>query len=160
MKKILICLLTFALLFSLAGCGAKEKLGGKVAEKIFEEAGGGNLDIDGEKITIKGDSGETVTFGDSKWPTSELASIIPEFKDGTVNGVLESADSIVITLESVKEEDVSLYWETIKKDFPKDVYEMIATDFITISGSNDAGINISLVYMSEVLTITVTAPQQ
>ena len=69
-------------------------------------------------------------------------------------------DSIVITLESVKEEDVSAYWETIKTDVPKDVYEMIATDFITISGSNDAGINVSLVYMSEVLTITVTAPQQ
>lgn len=157
MKKILICLLTFALLFSFAGCGAKEKLEEKVAEKVFEEAGG-DLDIDGDNITIKGDNGEKVTFGDSKWPTSELAKNIPEFKDGTVNGVLESADSIVITLESVKEEDVSPYWETIKKDFPKDVYEMIATDFITISGSNE-GINISLVYMSETLTITVAKTQ-
>lgn len=113
-----------------------------------------------EKVTIRGDNGEKVTFGDSKWPTSELARNIPEFKHGTVNGVLESADSIVITLESVKEEDVSLYWETIKKDFLNNIYEMIATDFITISRSNDAGINISLVYMSEVLTITVTVPQQ
>lgn len=160
MKKILICLLTFMLLFSFTGCGAKEKLEEKAAEKVFEEASGGDLDIDGDKVTIKGDNGEKVTFGDNKWPTSELAKNIPEFKDGTVNGVLESADSIVITLESIKEENVSLYWETIKKDFSKDVYEMIATDFITISGSNDAGINVSLVYMSEVLTITITAPQQ
>lgn len=160
MKKILICLLTFMLLFLFTGCGAKEKLEEKVAEKVFEEAGGGDLDIDGDKVTIKGDNGETVTFGDSKWPTSELASIIPEFKDGAVDGVLESADSVVITLESVKEEDVSAYWETIKKDFPKDVYEMIATDFITANGHNDEGINVSLVYMSEVLTITVTASQQ
>ena len=159
MKKILICLLTFILLFSFTGCGAKEKLGEKVAEKAFKEAGGGDLDIDGDKVTIKGNNGETVTFGDSKWPTSELAKNIPEFKGGTVNGVLESADSIVITLESVKEEDVPPYWETIKKDFPKDVYEMIATDFITVSGYDDEGINVSLVYMSEVLTITVTAPQ-
>ena len=160
MKKILICLLTFILLFSFTGCGAKEKLGEKVAEKAFKEAGGGDLDIDGDKVTIKGYNGKTVTFGDSKWPTSELAKNIPEFKDGTVNGVLESADSIVITLESVKEEDVSSYWETIKKDFSKDVYEMIATDFITVNGHNDEGINVSLVYMSEVLTITVTASQQ
>ena len=159
MKKILIYLLTFMLLISFTGCGAKEKLEEKVAEKVFEEAGGSDLDIDGDKVTIKGDNGEKVTFGDNKWPTSELAKNIPEFKDGTVNGVLESADSIVITLESVKEEDVSLYWETIKKDFPKDVYEMIATDFITVNGHNDEGINVSLVYMSEVLTITVTAPQ-
>lgn len=160
MKKILIYLLTFALLFSFAGCGAKEKLEEKVAEKVFEEAGGGDLDIDGDKVTIKGDNGETVTFGDSKWPTSELASIIPEFKDGAVDGVMESADSVVITLESVKEEDVSPYWETIKKDFPKDVYEMNSSGFSTFSGSNDAGINIALVYMSEVLTITVTKTQQ
>ncbi len=131
----------------------------KVAEKVFEEAGGGDLDIDGDKITIKGDNGDKVTFGDSKWPTSELAKNIPEFKDGTVSGMMETTDSIVITLESVQEEDVLPYWETIKKDFPKDVYEMIATDFITVSGYDDEGINVSLVYMSEVLTITVTAPQ-
>jgi len=160
MKKILICLLTFMLLFSFTGCGAKEKLEEKAAEKVFEEASGGDLDIDGDKVTIKGENGEKVTFGDSKWPASDLAKNIPEFKGGTVNGVMETTDSIVITLESVQEEDVLPYWETIKKDFPKDVYEMIATDFITISGSNDAGINVSLVYMSEVLTITITAPQQ
>ncbi len=160
MKKILIYLLTFTLLFSFTGCGAKEKLEEKVAEKVFEKAGGGDLDIDGDKFTIKGDNGEKVTFGDSKWPTSELAKNIPEFKGGTVNGVLESVDSIVITLESVKEEDVSLYWETIKKDFLKDVYEMNSSDFSTFTGCNDAGINVSLVYMSEVLTITVTKTQQ
>ncbi len=159
MKKILIYLLTFMLLISFTGCGAKEKLEEKVAEKVFEEAGGGDLDIDGDKITIKGDNGDKVTFGDSKWPTSELAKNIPEFKDGTVSGMMETTDSIVITLESVQEEDVLPYWETIKKDFPKDVYEMIATDFITVSGYDDEGINVSLVYMSEVLTITVTAPQ-
>ncbi len=159
MKKILIYLLTLMLLISFTGCGAKEKLEEKAAEKIFEQVGGGDLDIDGDKVTIKGDKGETVTFGDHKWPKSQLVKYIPEFKEGAVDGVLESADSIVITLESVKEEDVSSYWETIKEDFSKDVYEMEATDFITVNGHNDEGINVSLVYMSEVLTITVTAPQ-
>lgn len=158
MKKTLICLLTFVLLFSFTGCGAKEKLEEKVAEKVFEKAGGGDLDIDGDKVTIKGDNGETVTFGDSKWPTSELAKIIPEFKDGTVNGVMETADSIVITLESVQEEDVPPYCETIKKDFPKDVYEMNSSGFSTFSGSDDEGLTVSLAYMSETLTITITAP--
>lgn len=160
MKKILICLLTFILLFSFTGCGAKEKLGEKVAERAFEEVGGGDLNIDGDKVTIKGNNGETVTFGDSKWPTSELAKNIPEFKDGTVNGVLESTDSIVITLESVKEEDVSSYWETIKKGFSKDVYEMNSSGFSTFSGSNDESLTVSLAYMDEMLTITITAPQQ
>ena len=80
MKKILICLLTFMLLFLFTGCGSKEKLGEKIAEKVFEEAGGGDLDIEGDKVTIKGDNGEKVTFGDNKWPTKN----IPELKDGVV----------------------------------------------------------------------------
>lgn len=158
MKKFLIYLLTFMLLFSFIGCGAKDKLGEKVTEKVFEGAGGGDLNIDGDKITIKGNDGEKVTFGERKWPTSELAKCIPEFKKGTVNGVMESTDSIVITLESVREEDALSYSEEIKKEFSKDIYEMIATDLITISGYDDDGINVSLAYMSQTLTITVTAP--
>jgi hypothetical protein len=33
-------------------------------------------------------------------------------------------------------------------------------DFITISGYDDEGINVSLLYMSETMTITITTPQQ
>lgn len=160
MKKIRICLLTFILLFAFVGCGAKEKLEEKIAEKVFEGAGGGDLDIDGDKITIKGDNGETMTFGDSVWPASELAKNIPEFKDGTVNGVMETPDSLVITVESVQKEGAFSYFETIKKDFPQDAIEMNAQDTVTFSGNNDAGINITLMYMSESLTITVTKIQQ
>ncbi len=160
MKKIFIGILVFILAFSFVGCGAKERLEEKIAKKVFDTAGDGDLDIDGDKVTIKGDKGEQLTFGDSKWPTSELAKNIPEFKDGTVNGVMETTDSVVITVESVQEEDAFSYFETIKKDFPKDVFEMNAEDSVTFHGNNDAGINVALVYISGVLTITVTAPRQ
>ncbi|NLB74768.1 MAG: hypothetical protein GX795_12245 [Firmicutes bacterium] len=164
MKKILIGLLAFMLVFSLAGCGTKEKLeekaGEALAEKIVEQAGGGDIDIDGDKVTVKGQNGEAVTFGSNKWPTSELANIIPEFKNGTVNAVLERPDSVVISLESVQKEDASFYFETIKKDFPQDVFEMNAEDTASFSGKNDVGVNVTLMYMSEMLTITVTAPRQ
>ena len=160
MKKILISLLAFMLAFSIAGCGAKEKLQEKVAEKILEEAGGGDVDIDGDKVTIKGENGEEVTFGNNKWPTSELVKNIPEFKEGIVNAVLEGSDSVVITLESVQEGDAFSYFKTIKKDFPQNVFEMNAEDTVSFSGNNDAGVNVTLVYMSEMLTITVTARQQ
>lgn len=160
MKRILICLLTFVLLFSFSGCGAKEKLEEKVAEKVFEEALGGDLDIDGDKFTITGKDGETVTFGDTKWPTSELVSIIPEFKDGTISGVMEYPDSVVISVESVKSEDVYSYFESIKRDFSRDVFEINSSDSITLTGNNDAGFNVTLVCIDEVLTISVSAPIQ
>ncbi|KAF5035631.1 hypothetical protein DSECCO2_583580 [anaerobic digester metagenome] len=160
MKKILFCLLIFALVFSLAGCGAKEKLEEKFAEKIFEKAGGGNLDIDGDKVSIKGENGEKITFGDNKWPKSELVKNIPEFKDGTVSAVLESSDSVVITLESVRKKDSFSYFEAIKKEFPLETFEMDSEDMTSFSGKNDAGVSIALMYTSEMLTITVTSPQQ
>ena len=163
MKKILIGLLAFMLVFSLAGCGTKEKLEEKAGEALAEkssEQAGATIDIDGDKVTVKGQNGEAVTFGSNKWPTSELANIIPEFKNGTVNAVLERPDSVVISLESVQKEDASFYFETIKKDFPQDVFEMNAEDTASFSGKNDVGVNVTLMYMSEMLTITVTAPRQ
>lgn len=160
MKKVLICLLTFALILSFAGCGAKEKLEERIAEKIMEKAGGGDIDIDGDKVTIKGPNGEEVTFGDNKWPTSELAKSIPKFEDGKVSAVLESSDSISITMESVRKEDYSSYFKTIKKAYSLDAFEVNSEDMTSFSGKNDAGINVSLVYMSEVLTITVIGPQK
>lgn len=82
MKKILIGLLAFVVVFSLTGCGVREKLEKKAeeefTEKILEEAGAGDVDVDGEKITIKGESGEEVTFGGGEWPTSELAKSIAD----------------------------------------------------------------------------------
>lgn len=160
MKKILICLLTFALLFSFAGCGVQEKAAEKIAEKAFEEAVGGDLDIDGEKFIITGEDGSTATFGDAQWPTSELVSIIPEFKDGTISGVMEYPDSVVISIESVKSADFYSYYETIKRDFSRDLFEMNSSDSITLTGNNDAGFNVTLVYIEDVLAISVSAPLQ
>jgi hypothetical protein len=159
MKNIVIGLLTFILFFSIARCDAKEQFEEQVAEKLFEEASGGDLDIHGDKVTIKEVTGEEVTLGDNKWPTSELVKNIPEFKGGIVVAVLERADSIVITLESVQEEDAFSYFQRIKKDFPKNVFEMNAEDTVSFSGNNAIGINVTLVYMSGMLIINVTGSQ-
>lgn len=160
MKKILICLLVFTMLFSFTGCGRRKTPGQRIAEKVFEETAGGDLDIDGDKVTITGDNGEIVTFGDNKWPTSELTNAIPEFKNGKVNSVLESPGYVVISLESVEKEDAISYFKTIKKSFPRDVFEINGEDMTSFSGKNDAGVNVTLVYAEDMLTINVIAPQQ
>lgn len=164
MKKILIGLLAFVVVFSLTGCGAREKLEKKAeeefTEKILEEAGAGDVDVDGEKITIKGESGEEVTFGGGEWPTSELAKSIPIFENGIISAVVDSSDSVMVTLDSVQKEDVSTYMETIKKEFSQENYETKMDDLISLSGLNDVGIGVSIVYADEVMTITVFASQQ
>ncbi len=68
---------------------------------------------------------------------------------------MESNDTLVITLESVEKEDVLSYWETLKKDFPKEVYEMNSEDFISFTGTNNHDITVSVSYMDNALSISV-----
>ncbi len=61
MKKILAGLLVLLLVFSLAGCGIKEKLEQKAGEAIVEkilDSAGVKADIDGDKLVVKGEDGE------------------------------------------------------------------------------------------------------
>ena len=122
MKKYVACLLAFLMLAILAGCGVKEKVEEKLTEKILEEAAGGDIDINDDKVTVKGENGEKLILGSTEWPTSNLAKSIPEFKDGKITAVLDSTDSILVTFESVKQEDAMAYIETIKKDFTQESF--------------------------------------
>lgn len=160
MRKILISFLVIMLAFSIVGCGAKGKMEDKLTEKIIKQTTGMDADISGDKITFKGQDGEELTIGSSTWPTSKLAKSIPEFKKGKVTAVMESPDAAVITLELVLKEDVYPYFETIKKEFAQDAAELNTEEMRSFNGKNEAGINVTLVYISEVLTITVSSSQQ
>jgi hypothetical protein len=164
MKKVAIWILLVLLVLSLVGCGVKEKIGEKageaLAEKILEESGAENVDIDGETITITGEDGEEMIFGQTEWPSSDLAKSIPEFKDGKVVTVMEMSNSIYIGLEEVDAKDAAKYFEELKKDFTEDTYEMNSADGaqyigsngevgITVVYSNDESLSIAVALMSE-----------
>lgn len=164
MKKVAIWILLVLLVLSLVGCGVKEKIGEKageaLAEKILEESGAENVDIDGETITITGEDGEEMIFGQTEWPSSDLAKSIPEFKDGKVVTVMEMSNSIYIGLEEVDAKDAAKYFEKLKKDFTEDTYEMNSADGaqyigsngevgITVVYSNDESLSIAVALMSE-----------
>ena len=163
MKKILTWLLVL-LVLPLAGCGTKEKVekkaGEEFVETILEEGGAEDVDIDGDKITVKGEDGEEVILGGGEWPTSELVKSIPEFKSGKVSAVVDSPDSVMITLESVQEEEVSVYFDTIKKEFSQESYETKMDGLTSLSGKNEAGVGVSLIYADEVMTILVSEALQ
>jgi hypothetical protein len=155
MKRVLIVFLALVLVLSFAGCGAKEKAGEALAEKIMEEAGDVDVDIDGDKITIEGEDGEVVTFGETEWPTSNLAKSIPEFKEGKIVSVVEANDSLMIGIEQVRKEDFTKYHEEIKEDYTVDAYDATFEGSVTFSGSNADGIVVNLYYVEETFSIIV-----
>ncbi|NLV15589.1 MAG: hypothetical protein GXY50_00025 [Syntrophomonadaceae bacterium] len=160
MKKILVVLLAFMLIISVTGCGVNEKIsekaGEKIAEKIMSDAGGGDVDIDGDKVTIKGEDGQELTFGETDWPTSDLAKSIPEFKGGKIVTVMDMNDSVLISLEEASNKDFADYLDEIKQTFTEESYEMKSEEHITYGAKNDEGIGVMLTYtVDETLSITV-----
>ena len=160
MKKKLVLILVVLLTVSLIGCGAKEKLEEKaieaVAEKVIEKAGGGDVDIDGDKVTVKGEDGEEATFGSTDWPTSELAKNIPEFKGGKIVSVMEASDSLIISIEEASKKDFDEYFNEIKKIYTNQSYDMKTEDGITYGASDDKGYGVTIIYgADETLNISL-----
>jgi hypothetical protein len=150
----------FILILSFAGCGAKEKLeekaGEALAENIMEDAGAEDVDFDGDTVTIKGEDGEEVVFGETEWPTSDLVMNVPEFKDGKVIAVMETNDSAMISLEQVAKEDFMDYLDEIKKDYTVDPFEANSEGDVTYFASNSAGIGVQIYFVDETLSIAVS----
>lgn len=159
---LLVCNCLVASVLPLAGCGVKEKVAKAAGEKIVEKALGDKVDIDGDEVTIKGDNGEEATIGGGQWPDSELTRKLPEFKKGNIVSSLKTEDTVTITMEKVKAEDLSSYLEEIKKAYPKDSNESEADGLIMYSGSGEDNISASI-YFAEgdgTLIITVAKTEQ
>ncbi|NLZ82501.1 MAG: hypothetical protein GX915_02420 [Clostridiales bacterium] len=160
MKKILIMILMMLLLVSLVGCGAKkkmeEKIGEAITEKMFEEAGGGDIDIDGDEITITTEDGDTATFGKTEWPTSDLAKSIPKLGSGNVISVMEMDDYVLISLEETPEKEFTDYLDEIKDTFTEDSYDIKSEGYVSYGGGNGEGVTVTIIYgADETLSITI-----
>lgn len=164
MKKMLIGLLAFMLILAIAGCGAKEKLekkaGEAIAEEILEDAAV-DVDLDGDKVAIKGEDGQELTIGEGEWPSSTLAKSIPEFKGGKVASVMEADDSLFIMVEEISEQDFTAYLEEIKKIFTEETYEISTGTGMMYAAENGKDIVVMLTYEKGAgLSITVSQVQE
>ncbi len=146
MKKIIGCLLAALMLAALVGCGVKEKIAEKAAEKFMEDIGGGQVDIDGDKVVIKGEDGQALTIGAGEWPSSDLAKSIPEFKGGKIASVMEAEDSLFIMIEEASGEDFTAYLNEIKKIFTEETYEISTGTGMMYAAVNGEGVTVTLTY--------------
>lgn len=158
MKKLAFIIVTITLISLLSGCGAKQKMEDKIAEKIVETALGDNVNIDGEEVTIEGEEG-SVTFGSTEWPNSDLAKKIPEFKNGKITSVMNSEAYLFIIIEEVGVNDFMDYYEEVKAVYTEDSYESKFEDVISYSGSDKEGFTVVVSYSTEDKTTSIQASQ-
>ena len=161
MKKILVLITLAVALLMLIGCGAKQKMEDKLDEKIVETALGGNVDIDGEEVTIEGEDG-AVTFGAGEWPDSDLAKSIPVFKDGNITSVVNSEGYVFIIMEEVDEGNFKEYLDKVKSRFTEEAYESKFEDTIAYSATDAEGIAMIVSYTTydKVLSIQASMPEK
>lgn len=158
MKNISYILIIITLLSLFVGCGAKEKMQGKIAEKVIEQAvgsSGAEIDIDGEEVTIKTEEGD-VTFGSTDWPDSELSNKIPKFNNGKIVSVMNSEAYLMVIVEEVEANDFMDYYEDAKVEFNQESYETKSDGMISYMGKNEDGISIVLTYNSEDKSVSIS----
>jgi hypothetical protein len=162
MKKISYILIIAALLSAFTGCGAKQKMEEKIAEKVIEQAvGNADIDIDGEEVTIETEEGN-FTLGSTEWPVSELSSKIPEFKEGKIVSVMNSEAYLLVIVEEVEGKDFMDYYEKIKGEFNKESYETKSEDTVAYMGKNEEEISIMVSYSLGDSTVSISGsmPEQ
>ena len=158
MRKLIVLLLVLPLICSgVVGCGAKDKLEEKAAEKLtekmLEQGGASDVDIDDDKITFKSEEGGEVSIGGGEWPKSELGKSIPEFKKGKIASTLETPGYLMVSFEEVEEADAVAYIEENKPSFTLDNYESKSDGTVSWSGKNDKGLQLSLTLSDTSFTV-------
>lgn len=156
MKKLFIFMALVVVILMLSGCGAKQKMEDKIAEKVVEAALGADVDIDGEEVTVKSEDG-SVTLGSGEWPDSELAKKIPEFKAGNITSVVSSEEYVFIIMEEVDEDDFKDYLAEIQSKFTEDAYESKFEDTIAYSATNTEGTAMIVSYTTVDKTLSIQA---
>lgn len=159
MKKIINIMIGLVLIAALTGCGTKQKLENKITEKILETATGGDIDIDEGEVTVKGEDGKSVTFGSTEWPSSETAKKLPEFKKGKISSVMSTENYVMVAVEEVEEKDFIDYYRDALKIFVMAGNVSVSEDALTYGGSDENGVMLTLHYVREGKTLTLTGAQ-
>jgi len=161
-KKLIVILLTVLMMLSLASCGIKKSVDEKIAEKVTEgivnKATGGEVDLDIKdgQLTVKGEDGEKVSFGDTKWPEGQTADLLPKFKKGKIITTINADKACMVMLENVELQDYNKYVEELKSSgFSNEVSEYSSETNHNFMAKSNETTYVVVMYDSENKTISI-----
>lgn len=164
MKKIISLFLAVLLVLSVSGCGIKQKIqdkiGEKIGEKVLEKVTDSKVDVQGDKITVKGEDGKEVSMGGTEWPEKDIMKDIPKFEKGTIDYVTESEDLIMILINEVKKEDYEKYFEKIKEIFAEESYSMDSDGISSYGAGDGKGRYFQISYSSDDSTLSLNVSKK
>ena len=162
MKRLIIFIMAILLACSLTACKSpSQAVSEKVSEKILEEASGNKVDINGDKVTVKGQDGTEVILGGTEWPRDKLGKEIPKIGKGTVTYVANSDTMCMIMVEKVKQDEFENYLSLIKKDgFTENEVNYSDAAITSYMADNSKGIGTQLTYDSEKEELSITVGKQ
>ena len=168
LRKLIILILSLAVLLSLVGCGFKknveEKLSEKITEGILEKIAGEGTEVnlDDEEMSFKGEDGSEFTIGSKEWPKGKAADLIPEFKEGDISSIFNANETSIINIDHVEQEDFNKYIEQVKSvGFTEDAIEMdVGNALAYTAGSSKDKAQVSLSYAVEDKSLTISVAIQ
>ena len=161
LKKLLALVLAGLLVMALSGCFIRQKINEKIGEAVTEGfinqvASGANIDIDGEKVVIKGEDGEEVTFGGNEWPKGEAADLLPSLNKGTVSYVMNSELYCMITISGLSEADYNSYVQSVQDvGFSDDTYTMNSEDGMYFGASYNETTSVAVTFTGDSGEMTI-----
>jgi len=120
MKRVFVCIVVLALALGLVGCKSiGDKIGEEVGEEIVGGALGGDVEVDGDSVTLETDDGAITVEGDTGNIPEDFPAEFPLY-DG-----LEVDSSSSISGDT----DTSFYMNLLSADETADIYDWYKSEF-------------------------------
>lgn len=139
MKRLLVGIAVIVLAFGVVGCSAiSDKIGEEVGEEIVGGALGGDVEVDGDSVTIETEDGATTVTGD----TGEIPDGFPDdfplpdnYKIDATSSI-EGSNEVQYYINLVSEDSVSDIYDWYKGEFTGGGWSL-TTDVHMASGGDD-----------------------
>lgn len=156
MKRTLIFCFALIFLFTMTGCkNPSEAAAEKISEKLWEDATGSKVDLDGDKATIKTQDGTEISLGGNEWPKDKLGKDIPKL-DGKVTYVANSEEMCMIMVEGIKAKEFEAYLEKVKNaGFTQNQASYSDSSSTTYMATNTDDIAFQLTYISSTEEVSI-----